>query len=156
MSDPPRASRLMKATLHDEPFTDPDWVFERKLDGIRCLAVRDGGRDVKLSVVIPVYNEERWIREVLRRVQAVEIPKEIIIVEDCSKDGTRAILQTITDENVKIFYQEKNQGKGAAQALHDLAHRLLRRHLLDAVEVVLPDVREDHRLRHHAPGRHPG
>jgi glycosyltransferase involved in cell wall biosynthesis len=68
----------------------------------------------KLSVVIPVYNEERWIREVLRRVQAVEIPKEIIIVEDCSKDGTRDILKTITDENVKIYYQEKNQGKGAA------------------------------------------
>src|SRR5215211_5872065 len=70
--------------------------------------------DFKLSVVIPVYNEERWIREVLRRVQAVEIPKEIIIVEDCSKDGTRDILATIKDENVKIFYQEKNQGKGAA------------------------------------------
>src|SRR5436309_459363 len=68
----------------------------------------------KLSVVIPVYNEERWILEVLSRVQAVEIPKEIIIVEDCSKDRTREILATITDENVKIVYQEKNQGKGAA------------------------------------------
>lgn len=68
----------------------------------------------KLSVVIPVYNEERWIEEVLRRVQAVEIPKEIIIVEDCSKDRTREILRRITDENVKIFYQENNQGKGAA------------------------------------------
>jgi len=68
----------------------------------------------KLSVVIPVYNEERWIREVLRRVQATEIPKEIIIVDDCSKDGTRDILKTITEENVKIVYQEKNQGKGAA------------------------------------------
>jgi DNA ligase D-like protein (predicted ligase) len=39
----------MKATLHDEPFSDPNWVFERKLDGIRCLAVRDGGSEVKLS-----------------------------------------------------------------------------------------------------------
>jgi glycosyltransferase involved in cell wall biosynthesis len=68
----------------------------------------------KLSVVIPVYNEERWIEEVLRRVQAVEIPKEIIIVEDCSKDGTRDILRKITADNVKIIYQEKNQGKGAA------------------------------------------
>ena len=38
----------MKATLHDEPFTDPDWVYERKLDGIRCLAVRDGDAAVKL------------------------------------------------------------------------------------------------------------
>src|SRR6185437_3084959 len=64
----------------------------------------------KLSVVIPVYNEERWIREVLRRVQAVEIPKEVIIVDDCSKDSTRDILKTITDENVRIVLQEVNQG----------------------------------------------
>jgi glycosyltransferase involved in cell wall biosynthesis len=68
----------------------------------------------KLSVIIPVYNEERWIEEVLRRVHAVDIPKEIIIVEDCSKDRTREILATINHPDVKIFYQEKNQGKGAA------------------------------------------
>jgi glycosyltransferase involved in cell wall biosynthesis len=68
----------------------------------------------KLSVVIPVYNEERWIREVVRRVQAVEIPKEIIIVDDCSRDGTRDILKTMTDENIRVFLQEQNQGKGAA------------------------------------------
>jgi glycosyltransferase involved in cell wall biosynthesis len=68
----------------------------------------------KLSVVIPVYNEERWIKEVLRRVQAVEIPKEIIIIDDCSKDGTRDILKTIRDPDIKIFYQDRNQGKGAA------------------------------------------
>ncbi|HKI31970.1 MAG TPA: glycosyltransferase, partial [Gemmataceae bacterium] len=43
----------------------------------------------KLSVVIPVYNEEQWVRELLRRVQAVPIPKEIVVVDDCSKDGTR-------------------------------------------------------------------
>jgi glycosyltransferase involved in cell wall biosynthesis len=70
--------------------------------------------DFKLSVVVPVYNEERWIREVIRRVQAVDIPKEIIIVDDCSKDGTRDILKTISDENVRVFLQECNQGKGAA------------------------------------------
>jgi glycosyltransferase involved in cell wall biosynthesis len=67
-----------------------------------------------LSVVIPVYNEERWITEVVARVQAVEIPKEIIIIDDCSKDRTREILKTIKDDNVRIFYQEVNQGKGAA------------------------------------------
>jgi glycosyltransferase involved in cell wall biosynthesis len=70
--------------------------------------------EFKLSVVIPVYNEERWIEELLRRVKAVEIPMEIIIVDDCSKDRTREILAKITDPTIKIFYQEKNQGKGAA------------------------------------------
>ena len=49
----------------------------------------------KLSVVIPVYNEERWIREVIRRVDAVPIPKEIIVVDDCSKDRTRDILRDL-------------------------------------------------------------
>jgi glycosyltransferase involved in cell wall biosynthesis len=72
--------------------------------------------DFKLSVVIPVYNEERWIREVVRRVQEVPIPKEIVIVEDCSTDNTRTILREIEAEanNVRVFYQPHNQGKGAA------------------------------------------
>jgi glycosyltransferase involved in cell wall biosynthesis len=68
----------------------------------------------KLSVVIPVYNEERWIREVVRRVQAVPIPKEIVIVEDCSKDRTRDILKELEGGEVRVFYQTHNQGKGAA------------------------------------------
>ena len=69
----------------------------------------------KLSVVIPVYNEERWIREVLRRVLAVEIPMEILIIDDCSKDRTREILKEYDGKNgVRVFLQEKNQGKGAA------------------------------------------
>jgi glycosyltransferase involved in cell wall biosynthesis len=68
----------------------------------------------KLSVVIPVYNEERWIREVVRRVQAVPIPKEILIVEDHSTDNTRDVLQTLTEDNVRVVYQPHNQGKGAA------------------------------------------
>lgn len=68
----------------------------------------------KLSVVIPVYNEERWIREVVRRVQAVNIPKEIVIVEDCSKDGTREVLRELESDEVRVFYQPHNMGKGAA------------------------------------------
>src|SRR4051812_33440831 len=43
----------------------------------------------KLSVVIPVYNEKTWIREVMRKVQATGIPMEIVLVDDCSTDGTR-------------------------------------------------------------------
>ena len=71
--------------------------------------------DFLLSVVIPVYNEERWVREIVRRVREVPIPKEIILVDDCSTDGTRKIL----DEEIrqfpecKIVFHEVNQGKGA-------------------------------------------
>ena len=70
----------------------------------------------KLSVVIPVYNEERWVREEVRRVQAVDIPKEVVIVEDFSKDNTRAVLGELEKEygNLRVFYQPRNMGKGAA------------------------------------------
>lgn len=70
----------------------------------------------KLSVVIPVYNEERWLAELVRRVQAVEIPKELILVNDCSTDGTPAILATLEQQyvNVRVFHQPRNMGKGAA------------------------------------------
>jgi glycosyltransferase involved in cell wall biosynthesis len=69
----------------------------------------------RLSVVIPVYNEERWIREVIRRVRAVPIPKEIVIVDDCSTDKTRVILKELEQlGDVRVFLQTVNQGKGAA------------------------------------------
>lgn len=70
----------------------------------------------KLSVVIPVYNEERWVRELVGRVQAVPIPKEIVLVDDCSTDNTRAILRELeaAADNIRVFFQEVNQGKGAA------------------------------------------
>jgi glycosyltransferase involved in cell wall biosynthesis len=71
--------------------------------------------DFKLSVVIPVYNEKRFIRELISRVEAVPIPKEILIVDDHSTDGTREILKELeTRETVRVFYQPANQGKGAA------------------------------------------
>ena len=44
MSAAPTTAGAMKAVLTDERFSDPDWIFERKLDGIRCVAIRDGGR----------------------------------------------------------------------------------------------------------------
>jgi glycosyltransferase involved in cell wall biosynthesis len=70
----------------------------------------------KLSVVIPVYNELQWVRELVRRVQAVPIPKEIILIDDCSTDGTRAILAELAaeDPTIRVFLQPHNQGKGAA------------------------------------------
>jgi glycosyltransferase involved in cell wall biosynthesis len=69
----------------------------------------------KLSVVVPVYNERQWIREVVRRIEALPIPKEIVIVDDCSTDGTQTILRELEQhDGIRVFYQMHNQGKGAA------------------------------------------
>jgi glycosyltransferase involved in cell wall biosynthesis len=71
---------------------------------------------MKVTVVIPVYNEVGTIREIVRRVQAIDLEKEIIIVDDASSDGTRDALHEIekTQDNIKVFYHDRNQGKGAA------------------------------------------
>ena len=70
----------------------------------------------KLSIVIPVFNEERWLAELVRRVQVVPVPKELILVNDFSTDSTPAILKQIEAQydNVRVFHQPKNMGKGAA------------------------------------------
>lgn len=84
---------------------------------------------MKISLVIPVYNEMATLAELLRRVVAVDLSKEIILVDDGSRDGSRELLQRLADEglaalgksakpkNENIFtvlFQETNQGKGAA------------------------------------------
>lgn len=70
---------------------------------------------MKLSVVIPVYNEIDTIEELVARVQAVGLEKELIIVDDYSTDGTRQKLaQFDRFANVSVLYHDKNQGKGAA------------------------------------------
>lgn len=70
----------------------------------------------KLSIIIPVYNEKDTIAKILAKIDSLdfgETQKEIIIVDDCSTDGTRDILKDITDK-YKIIYHERNKGKGAA------------------------------------------
>jgi glycosyltransferase involved in cell wall biosynthesis len=69
-----------------------------------------------LSVVIPVYNEKNTIHEILRRVRAVPVKKQIIVVDDCSRDGTREILKQFEehDQDLIVVYHVINQGKGAA------------------------------------------
>jgi len=84
------------------------------LNNCRAIGLYKIPENFKLSVVIPVYNEKRWITEVLRRVRLVPIPKEIILVDDLSTDGTREMLPQFADENTKILYKQVNQGKGAA------------------------------------------
>ncbi len=69
---------------------------------------------MRLSVVIPVYNEAGTIREIVRRVESVPIEKEIVLVDDGSTDGTRAILGSGMGPDVAVVLHDRNRGKGAA------------------------------------------
>ena len=82
----------------------------------RKLGVYHVPAGLVLSVVIPVYNERDTIHEILRQVRATPIAKQIILVDDCSKDGTTEILRKFqdTEPDLTIVFHEKNQGKGAA------------------------------------------
>lgn len=90
-------------------------VLENLLGEAACrrLGIYPLPAHFKLSVVIPVYNEKRWIQEIIRRVEAVPIPKEIILVDDYSTDGTRDLLKNVEDKHL-VVYHAHNQGKGAA------------------------------------------
>ena len=81
-----------------------------------------------ISLVIPVYNEKASLEELLRRVVAVDMPKELVVVDDCSTDGSREILVRLAERGLDalagaqpsnqntlvVLFQETNQGKGAA------------------------------------------
>lgn len=71
--------------------------------------------NIKLSIIIPVYNEVNSLREIVQRVQQTNSAWEIILVDDGSQDGTREILKELDGkENIRVILHEKNQGKGAA------------------------------------------
>jgi glycosyltransferase involved in cell wall biosynthesis len=80
-----------------------------------------------VSLVIPVYNEISTLAELLRRCSAVDFPKELVIVDDCSRDGSREFLEELSQKGLsllggapknrnelRVLFQPKNQGKGAA------------------------------------------
>jgi glycosyltransferase involved in cell wall biosynthesis len=71
---------------------------------------------MKLSIIIPVFNERNTIEEVIRRVRETDVgmEKEVVIVDDGSKDGTQEVLENLDYPDIKTFFHEKNQGKGAA------------------------------------------
>jgi glycosyltransferase involved in cell wall biosynthesis len=72
----------------------------------------------KVSIVIPVYNEERTIEKIIKKVSESDVlglEKEIVCVNDCSRDNSKEVLEKLASEyNIKVFFQEKNMGKGAA------------------------------------------
>ena len=71
---------------------------------------------MKLSIVMPVYNEKDTLEEIFRLVHLTPYDKEIIAVDDASTDGSRKLLRRLAEEydNIKVFYHDRNQGKGAA------------------------------------------
>lgn len=70
---------------------------------------------MRISVVMPVYNEENTLEEIIRRVKNTGITDQIVIVDDGSVDGTRIILRDLEEDKlIDVIYHEENQGKGAA------------------------------------------
>ncbi len=82
--------------------------FNDKINGILV--------NMKLSIIIPAYNEKNTILEILKRIESVNLnlEKEIIIVDDHSTDGTVDILKKLNGSQYKIIFKDKNEGKGAA------------------------------------------
>lgn len=69
---------------------------------------------MKVSVIIPVYNEENTLEAIIDKVRSVDLDKEIIIINDGSTDESKEILDKIRDENIKVMHHSQNLGKGAA------------------------------------------
>jgi len=93
-------------------------VVQSELEAYRNSMPSDGvesSRDCLLSVVIPVYNEENTIARVISRVTSLPLNTQLVIVDDCSTDGTRDLLKKLDGlSSVKLILKEQNAGKGAA------------------------------------------
>ena len=109
----------------DAPPFSPAW-YERMEATLGEQACRQLGfyvipESLLLSVVIPVYNEEKTLRTIVDRVRSVPIRKEIVLVDDGSRDRSRAILEELRAEGesdpenaIRAYFQDRNRGKGAA------------------------------------------
>ena len=99
---------------------DCEGLVEQELQAYRSVEVGAAGNDdvetdALVSIVIPVYNEEATVARVVSRVAALPLNSELVIVDDCSTDGTRKILERVADlPQVQVISKDKNAGKGAA------------------------------------------
>ncbi len=123
----PPALPFESSVIDQETPYSPAWhqMLERLLGAAACrqLGFYAIPSDLLLSVVIPVYNEEKTLREIVEKVRAVPIKKEIVLVDDCSRDKSREVMQELAAEvandgdplnHIVTAFHEQNRGKGAA------------------------------------------
>jgi glycosyltransferase involved in cell wall biosynthesis len=104
-------------TPKDQPSKSPDQPTKAPYRSSWHHETWELAQKYRLSVLIPVYNETKTLLEIIERVRDIDVPKEIIMVDDGSTDGTVEIFKTQVEgkfPDVKVFYHEKNKGKGAA------------------------------------------
>jgi glycosyltransferase involved in cell wall biosynthesis len=112
-----RSMAINPADLPDDDAERREWLLRVLGEPVcRKLGIYHLPEGLMLSVVIPVYNEKNTIHEILRQVRTVAIPKQIILVDDCSRDGTREILKQLQndDPSLTVVFHDRHQGKGAA------------------------------------------
>ena len=108
---------LNEAEMPEDDAGRREWLLRLLGESVcRRFGVYRVPDDLVLTVVIPVYNERNTIHEILRQVRAVPVRKQIILVDDCSKDGTREVLTRMQAEepDLTVVFHDRNQGKGAA------------------------------------------
>jgi len=120
-NEPERSDGLAACPLCGSPVSRPphpgpgqlrQWLGPEASRRLGLFPIPPG---LRISVIVPVYNERPTVQEIVRRVQAISIPKQVILVDDGSTDGTRELLAEMEGlPDLSILYHDRNQGKGAA------------------------------------------
>jgi glycosyltransferase involved in cell wall biosynthesis len=114
--DPPAAGPQCGSTAEGQRRPTPDQLIEwLGPESARRLGLVPIPPELRVSVIVPIYNEKPTLEEIIRRIRADSLRKEIILVDDGSTDGTREMLAEMeTEPDLVVVYHDGNQGKGAA------------------------------------------